>query len=347
MRPCTIAAALAATGLMLAGSLVAGCTGTTSGSVPTVSPGPPWGARLVSTGPLISLASDQASLYGTMVGGPLVERIARIDPATGAVLRQVDYPGQTHPVVLADDLVWALWNGPPLRGLDPMTLKTVASIPVLAVGGFTPAPTAAVAAGPDGTLYVDAGFGVRVLSIPPRAAGAVRILMTIRVPGIVSSLAVSPDGRRLYAGLSNGRLGEYDGRTGAFLATLGPANVISGDNLVASSGGVWGSGAHGAFFVPASSPSHGVLLGVGGAAGSPAEVTVAHGAVWVTAAGRIACADPATGQIRAQTAVPADHGAAVAIIDVVYVGPRAFAIFSDAHTGVLGLATIRPPASCG
>jgi hypothetical protein len=304
----------------------------------------PWRARLLDRILPVSLTGGAGSLYATVVGGTLVFRIVRIDPATGKVVASIGYPGQTNPPVIADGALWALWDGSPLRGYNLTTLATETSIPIQSTGQL-PVPAAAVAAGPDGTLYVSAGYGVAVISAHSR-----RVIRTIPLPEYVGSLAVSPDGTRLYVAFDGivGGLKAYNPETGALLATAG-LQARFGSDLVATAGGVWGIGGTAnsswVFFAPAGNLSHAVRVASAGA-NPGASVSVALGAVWLGGPGRISCADPVTGRIRASAVIPSDRGGAVDISDVSYAGTRVFAAYYDTYSSVGGVVRIQPPKAC-
>ena len=83
-----------------------------------------------------------------------------------------------------------------LRGYDARTLTQVASVPVPAIGGVSSQPAGVLAAGPDGKLYVAAGDTVAIVD-PVSRRVTHRIFLTA---GRATSVAVSPDGSKLYIG---------------------------------------------------------------------------------------------------------------------------------------------------
>ena len=111
-----------------------------------------WGAELINRESFSqgSLTGSGDSLYAAGDGS-----LARIDPATGAVLQTTPYspPVFSRPVV-AGNTVWVVWSYSGgeivLRGYDARTLAQVASVPVPAIGGVSsqaracwpPGPTA-------------------------------------------------------------------------------------------------------------------------------------------------------------------------------------------------------------
>jgi hypothetical protein len=121
-----------------------------------------WGAKLINRDLFSqgSLTGSGGSLYGVLDGS-----LARIDPATGAILQTAPYspPVFSRPVVVGNT-VWVVWSygggGIVLRGYDARTLAQVASVPVPAAGGVSNLAQGVLTAGPDGKLYVAAGDSV-------------------------------------------------------------------------------------------------------------------------------------------------------------------------------------------
>ena len=189
---------------------VAPMSGSPSPTAPSQSPasagaplrvaGGMWGAELINRQSFSqgSLTGSGDSLYAAGDGS-----LARIDPATGAILQTTPYspPIFSRPVVVGNT-VWVVWSYSGgeivLRGYDARTLAQVASVPVPAIGGVSSLAAGVLAAGPDGKLYVAAGD--TVATVDP-AAGRVthRIFLTA---GRASSVAVSPDGSKLYVGVA-------------------------------------------------------------------------------------------------------------------------------------------------
>ena len=157
-----------------------------------------WGAELINRGSFMqgSLTGSGDSLFVAGSGS-----LARIDPATGATLQTTPYnqPVTGRPVIVGNT-VWvvATYNGGDivLHGYDSQTLAQVASVPVPAIGAVSDHAAGVLAAGPDGKLYVAAGDTVAIVD-PAARAVTDRIYLT----GIQSnSVAVSPDGSKLYVG---------------------------------------------------------------------------------------------------------------------------------------------------
>ena len=240
-------------------------------------PGGMWGAKLINRDLFSqgSLTGSGGSLYGVVgnaAGGRrdvgrradqprvvqpgLADRqrglalrvgdgsLARIDPATGAILQTTPYspPVFSRPVVVGNT-VWVVWSYGGgeivLRGYDARTLAQVASVPVPAVGGVSNLAQGVLAAGPDGKLYVAAGDSVATVD-PAARQVTHRISLTA---GRASSVAVSPDGSKLYVGVAPSgsfQLLVYDVATG-IQASSSQMSVGGAGNLVATDGGVWGT----------------------------------------------------------------------------------------------------------
>jgi hypothetical protein len=310
-----------------------------------------WGAKLISRQQF-----DQSSL--TSSGGSLyvyrANSLARIDPATGNVVRATPYdmPVFSRPVVLGDT-VWLVWSYKGgdivLRGYDAQTLAQVASIPVPAIGGVDDHALGVLAAGPDGKLYVAAGQNIAVVD-PGSRQVTHRIFMTA---GRASTVAVSPDGSKLYVGIASAgsfQLLTYDVATGRVSASSRKP-LDSAGALLATSGGVWGTAEAGtsdyAWFAPGGDLDRSFRVGQGATNALDPTPVYSGGAVWVGGTRELICASPATGQAMASTAIPADRGAAEYFGSVTVLGSgRAYALYVDLGSHHAGLATLTPPQAC-
>jgi hypothetical protein len=336
-----------------ASSSPTGTPASTSPAVPvTAIPGAPWGARLIDHLALLqgSLTGSGDSLYAFTS-----QALVRIDPATGAIVRSAPYrpPMQNPPVVLSGT-VWVVssYGGgrAVLQGYDTQTLEPVRSMTVSAIGQVSGAAQGVLAAGPDGNLYVAAGYSVAVVN---PANGA--LVRQIQQPaGPVSSVAVAPDGSRLYVSTlaSPGqtfRLMTYDLTQGIQVGGSHTAGGAGG-NLVATAGGVWGTLGSGMsesiWFAPGGdlSPASPVIQAAGG--GLQALPSLAGGAVWIGGTHTLACADPATGSVRASATIPTDHEIVEYFGSVTYAGGHAYSYYIDNRSGAQGVAAINPPAAC-
>ena len=332
-------------------------TGTPASTSPagpvTAIPGAPWGAGLIDHLALLpgSLTASGNSLYALTS-----QDLVRINPATGTIVRSAPtgYPLQNPPVVLGHT-VWVVLSYTAgravLTGYDAQTLDQVTSVTVPAVGQLSVSGEGVLAAGPDGNLYLAAGDSVAVLD---PANGA--LVRRIQVPaGAVSSVALSPDGSRLYVGTFDQgavvfRLLTYDlTRSGVQVGSSRMAVGVGG-HLIATSGGVWGTVGSGmsqwVWFAPGGDLSSASPAARGAGGGLPSLPTLAGGAIWIGGTQSLACADPATGRVLESASIPADHGVAVYFGSVAYVGGHVYAYYLDNQSQTQGVTILTPPAGC-
>jgi hypothetical protein len=310
-----------------------------------------WGAALLDR-----QSFDQESLTGT--GDSLYAfghgALNRINPANGNILRTVPYsaPVPGRPVIVGNT-VWVVWSygggDITLRGYDAGTLSQVASVEVPAIGGVASSSQGVLAAGPDGTLYVAAGQAIAVVN-PATRQLTHRIFLT---GGRASSVAVSPDGGTLYVGLGSGssfRLLTYDAGTGRISGSSTLAGG-SGGNLVATSGGVWGTAGTGmsewVWFAPGGDLGRSFRVTQGAGGGLASLPSVSGGVVWVGGTQELICASPATGKALARTAIPTDHSiveyfGSVAVLS----NGHAYALYQDERAQLAGVVQLTPPAQC-
>ncbi len=310
-----------------------------------------WGAKLINRDLFSqgSLTGSGDSLYGVVDGS-----LARIDPATGAILQTAPYspPVFSRPVVVGNT-VWVVWSYGGgeivLRGYDTRTLAQVASVPVPAIGGVSNLAQGVLAAGPDGKLYVAAGD--TVATVDPAARQVThRINLTA---GQASSVAVSPDGSKLYVGVAPSgsfQLLVYDVATGV-QASSSQMSVGGAGNLVATDGGVWGTTGTGmsewVWFAPGGDLTRSFRVSQGAGAGFSSVPVYSGGVVWVGGSHELICASPATGHALARTPIPTDHGI-VEYFDspTVLSSGRAYALYQDNAAHLAGVASLTPPAAC-
>jgi hypothetical protein len=310
----------------------------------------PWDARLIDHQALLpgSLTGGEDSLYA-FTDTDLV----RIDPASGNVVQAVRFssPVGNQPVILGNT-VWVVWaysgGNVILHGYDARTLAQVASLPVPAIGRVSSAAAGVLTAGPDGHLYLAAGDTVAV--VDPATGHLIRRIYLIDGPA--SSVAVAPDGSKLYVGLaaSNSfRLLTYDlpsdVQTGSSVMTSGGVG-----NLVATSGGVWGTDGSGmsewVWFAPGGDLASSFRVTQGAGGGLYSLPVVADGTVWIGGTHTLACADPGTGKVQASAAIPAGHSAVDYFGSVNYAGGHAYSYHLDDGAQQSGVATLTPPAAC-
>jgi hypothetical protein len=310
-----------------------------------------WGAKLINRDLFSqgSLTGSGSSLYGVFDGS-----LARIDPATGAILQTAPYspPVFSRPVVVGNT-VWVVWSYGGgeivLRGYDARTLAQVASVPVPAVGGVSNLAQGVLTAGPDGKLYVAAGDSVATVD-PAARQVTHRISLTA---GRASSVAVSPDGSKLYVGVAPSgsfQLLVYDVTTG-IQASSSQLSVGGAGNLVATDGGVWGTTGTGmsewVWFAPGGDLTRSFRVSQGAGAGFSSVPVYSGGVVWVGGSHELICASPSTGHALARTSIPTDHSV-VEYFDsaTVLSSGRAYALYQDNAAHLAGVASLTPPAAC-
>jgi hypothetical protein len=257
-----------------------------------------------------------------------------------------------NPPVLAGHAVWvvAAYGGGnvELRGYDARTLARVASVSVPALGPVSAAGSGVLTAGPDGSLYVAAGRSIAVVN--PSSHLITRPVTLAAGPA--ASVAVSPDGSRLYVSTGSFRLLAYDPATGRQEGSSAlPGLTSTPGNLVATSGGVWGTTGSGmsewVWFAPGGDLTRMTRVTEGAGGGLLSLPVFGGGAVWIGGSHTLACADPATGRTRARTAVPAhDNGVVQWFGSAVVTGGRAYALYLDPAGHRAGLARLAPPAAC-
>ena len=313
-----------------------------------------WGAKLINRDLFSqgSLTGSGDSLYGVFDGS-----LARIDPATGAILQTAPYspPVFSRPVVVGNT-VWVVWSygggDIVLRGYDARTLAQVASVPVPAVGGVSNLAQGVLTAGPDGKLYVAAGDSVATVD-PAARQVTHRISLTA---GRASSVAVSPDGSKLYVGVvpstpsGSFQVLVYNVATG-IQASSSQMPVGGAGNLVATDGGVWGTTGTGmsqwVWFAPGGDLTRSFRVSQGAGAGFSSVPVYSGGVVWVGGSHELICASPSTGHALAHTSIPTDHSV-VEYFDsaTVLSSGRAYALYQDNAAHLAGVASLTPPAAC-
>jgi PQQ-like domain len=334
-------------------------TGAPTGTAPVlpvgaVIPGGPWGARLIGHHSLLpgSLTGGDGSLYG-FTGQDLV----RIDPGSGAIVQSVPFSSPvTSPPVVLGSTVWVVSSYSDARavllGFDAQTLTQVRSVTVPAVGQLSTAAQGVLAAGPDGNLYVAAGDLVAVVN----PANGLVVQRVQQPGGPVSSVAVAPVGGTIYVTAFNEssqtlQLMTYSLTEGGVETGSSTVRSGGGGNLVATSGGVWGTLGSGmsesVWFAPGGdlSSASPYVREVGGG-GYLTLPTLANDALWIGGTRALTCANPATGSVLASAAIPADHGATQYFGSVVYADGNAYSYYSDNLSQTQGLAELTPPAAC-
>ena len=313
--------------------------------------GAPWGAELIDHQAIFpdSLVSANGSLYAYGNG-----TLDRIDPATGDVVNTAQYsPAILNPPVVVGNTVWVVssYNGGNivLHGYDASTLARTSSILVPAIGGVTTTGQGVLTAGPDGNLYVAAGDTVAVVN-PSSGQVGYRVQVTA---GKATSVAVSPDGTKLYVGTGTStsfKLLVYDLRSHIVEGSSTLTSGASGGNLVATSGGVWGTTGSGhsewVWFAPGGNLKRAVQVGRGAGGGLDVYPSYSDGVVWVGGTGDLVCASPATGQVLASADISADQGVAQFLSSPVVAGAQGYSSYQTDASQLSGLARVTLPAAC-
>ncbi len=314
--------------------------------------GGPWGAELIDRKTFAqgSLVSGDGSLYAYGTG-----TLDRIDPATGTVAATAPYsPPLPNPPVIVGNTVWVVWSNSGgnvvLHGYNAQTLALASSVLVPATGRVSGSASNVLTAGPDGHLYVAAGVSVVVVD-PGNGQLIGRIDLTA---GPASSVAVSPDGGTLYVGVaaSSGgfKLLVYNLASNIVANESTLRDTTSGGNLVATSGGVWGTTGVGmsewTWFAPGGDLARAVRIGEGAGAGFASLPSYSNGVVWVGGSHTLTCASPADGRILDTATLPTDHGVVEYFSSPAVVGGHAYSSYQDNAAQLSGLVRMTPPAAC-
>jgi hypothetical protein len=310
-----------------------------------------WGAELINhqKPPFTqdTLAGGADSLY-TLAPGYL----DRINPATGQVVARVPFQAAgTEPPVIVGSTVWVVSSYTDtdvvLEGFSGQTLGSLGSVRVPVTGQLSGTPAGVITSGSDGHLYVAAGGAVAVVD-PGRG-----VIKTIPVSaGPVSSVAVSPDGTKLYVSTGSFELLTYDVATGANTGSSSAQGIGSFiGNLVATAGGVWGTVGVGmsewTWFAPNANLDQLIRASQAVGAGADSVPTYSGGVVWLGGSTTLECLNPDSGQKLASVAIPADGGVLEHFGRVTVTGGGVYAYYSDAKANLAGLAALTDtPAAC-
>ncbi len=309
-----------------------------------------WGAGLINRETLTqdTLTGGTNSLYAIASGA-----LERIDPATGDVVTAAPFSASlANPPVVTGNTVWVVssyaGSSVVLLGYDAKTLARLASVTVPVKGQLPAAPEGVLATGSGGYLYVAAGSSVAV--VDPSTHQVIKQISVSAGP--VTSVAVSPDGSKLYASTSSSfDLATYNPATGAELGfSAVPGLTSTAGNLAATSGGVWGTSGVGmselTWFAPDAQLPRMVRVGAGAGAGLDSVPTYSGGTVWIGGSHTLACADPATGQVLASVTIPTDGSVLEYFGSVTVTGGRAYAYYQDPRSQQSGVVTLTPPRKC-
>jgi len=168
--------------------------------------------------------------------------------------------------------------------------------------------------------------------------------------GQASSVAVSPDGSKLYVGVGSFQLLVYDLPAGTQVSSS-RMPVGSAGNLVATAGGVWGTTGIGmsqwVWFAPGGDLSRSFRVSQGAGGGFSSVPVYSGGVVWIGGTHELVCASPATGQALARTPIPADHSVVEYFASpTVLSNGHAYALYQDQRAQLAGVASLTPPQAC-
>lgn len=305
-----------------------------------------WGAELIVQQSLEpgTLVSGGNSLYALSDG-----YLLRIDPVKRQIVEEARVPGTDRPVVDGNDVWVASPNasGMTLSGFDATTLAPAGTV---AVPGTLTQSEGALAACLNGYLYVAAGSNVAV--VDPSSRSVIRHFSVSG--GQADSVALTPDGGTLYAGVPGGgsfHLEAFNAATGASLGGSAMSDVSNGGYLVATNGGVWGTTGtlmtQRVWFAPGGNLTKTRSLTGGVDGGLDSAPTFVNGAVWVGGIQSLQCLDPASGKVLATSQIPSDRGVPEHFGSVAFAGGHAYTNFQDQHAQQNGVAAVNPPAACG
>jgi YVTN family beta-propeller protein len=308
-----------------------------------------WGAELIThdTFNQDSLTSGDGSLYAISA-----DYLDRIDPATGDV---VDAARASTAIanlpVITGNTVWLVSSyagrSVVLDGYDGKTLARMASVTVPVSGQVSTTAGGVLTTGSGGYLYVAAGSSVVVLNPSTR-----QVVKQISVPaGPVGSVAVSPDGSKLYVSVGTVELLTYSLATDAQLGSSAMTDLTSSaGNLVATAGGVWGTAGVGmsewTWFAPDGDLNRVVRIGMGAGGGLVSAPAVSGDTVWIGGSHTLACASPVTGEVLRSVNIPTDGGVVEYFGSVTVTGSRTYALYLDNRSQQAGVVTLTPPAAC-
>jgi hypothetical protein len=308
-----------------------------------------WGAELITpdTFNQDSLTSGNGSLYAISA-----DYLDRIDPATGDI---VDGARASTAIdnlpIITGNTVWVVSSyagrSVVLDGYDGKTLAQVASVTVPVSGQVSTTASGVLTTGSGGYLYVAAGSSVVVLNPSTR-----QMVKQISVPaGPVDSVAVSPDGSKLYVSAGPVELLTYSLATDTQVASSEmTGRTSSAGNLVATAGGVWGTAGVGmsewTWFAPDGDLSRVVRVGAGVGAGLSSIPAVSGGTVWIGGSNTLVCASPATGKVLKSVTIPTDAGVLEYFGSVTVSGGRTYAYYQNLRAQQAGVTTLTPPRAC-
>lgn len=322
-----------------------GSSGTHPRQQPVPIAGSLWGGELIVQQSLDpgTLVGGGNSLYALSNGN-----LIRVDPAKGQIVERTSVPGTGRPVVDGNE-VWVASPSGSGMTLSAFNAATLSPAGTVAVPGSPTQPEGALAVSPGGDLYVAAGSNVAVVDPSSHS-----VIQHIGISGGgAGSVAITPDGATLYAGVTSGgsfRLEAFNAATGASLGGSAMPDTSNGGYLVATDGGVWGTTGslmtQRVWFAPGGDLTklRTVTGGVDG--GLDSAPTYVNGAIWIGGIQSLECLDPASGKVRAGSQIPGDRGVPEHFGSVAFVGGHAYTAFQDQHAQQVGVAAVIPPMAC-
>ncbi|HYS30173.1 MAG TPA: hypothetical protein VEQ12_11850 [Candidatus Limnocylindria bacterium] len=272
--------------------------------------------------------------------------LAQIDRKTGTVVTAGPFPGALS-LATAGGSLWVAGGYYPdrpdasfLDRLDRFSLRVEQDLPLPAQTGQN--GIAATLAGSGTSLWM--GFGPTLYRLSP-VDGHTIATQPIGADAAATSLSINPAGTVLYLGtnrygMSSPTVFEWGTASGALLASSSAAGGqgLGGVQVAAATDGVWVSFATGMMGAVAHLRARDLqsVPTVPERHSNGVRVFLADGVLWTTdgMTGRLACADPATGAIRASTAMPFG-GVVIGDAEGVYLG------------GYDGVYQLHPDPACG
>jgi hypothetical protein len=178
-----------------------------------------------------------------------------------------------------------------------------------------------------------------------------RIFLTA---GAASSVAVSPDGSKLYVGvpLPSGafRVLIYDPANSTEISASDLKGTGSGGNLIATPGGLWGTTGVGmsewTWFAPDGDLTQAERIGAGAGAGFASVPSYSAGVVWIGGSHTLTCASPFDGHALDSVTLPTDHEVVEYFGSPAVLGQQAYSVYQDNASQLSGLARMSPPSAC-
>jgi outer membrane protein assembly factor BamB len=142
----------------------------------------------------------------------------------------------------------------------------------------------------------------------------------------------------------------YDLSSDTVITSSSLAGTDSVGDLVATSGGVWGTTGTGmsewTWFAPSGDLARAVRIGAGAGGGFASLPSYSAGVVWVGGSHTLSCANPANGRVLDTVTLPTDHNVVEYFSSPVISGDHAYSDYQDNASQLSGLVRMTPPAAC-